>query len=95
MDTTIKLPQIALRIIQAQAMIIGVSAWKEAGRVSGLVVDEAHTSVSFNGDAKDILNKLVLRYEQVFGKLSDEVCKEAARDLISELPAEEIPSSLK
>ncbi len=96
MDTIIQFPQIAIKIIQAQALVIGPLAWNEARKVQGLnVVNESREEVSFEGDAKEVLNRLVLQYEQLFGKLSDEVCKEAVHDIIMQIPAEEIPSSLK
>jgi translation initiation factor 2 alpha subunit (eIF-2alpha) len=88
--------QIALRIIKAQEMIIGPLAWDEAKKVSGfLVIDQKKEEVSFNGDAKEILNKLVVQYEHLFGRASDEVCKEAVQDLIAEMKPDEVPESLK
>jgi len=87
--------QIPLRIIKEQELIIGPLAWSEAGKVSGLIIDQSHSSVSFVGDEKDVINHLVEQYEKLFGKASHEVCKEAVQDLIAEMPPEEIPSSLK
>lgn len=87
--------QIPLRIIKEQELVIGPIAWDEANKVTGLVIDPAHASVSFSGDEKDIINRLVAQYERIFGKASHEVCREAVRDLIAEMAPEEIPSSLK
>ncbi|OGZ66133.1 MAG: hypothetical protein A3C58_00670 [Candidatus Staskawiczbacteria bacterium RIFCSPHIGHO2_02_FULL_34_10] len=87
--------QISLRIIHEQELIIGPLAWDEAGKVVGLVIDKSHNSISFSGDQKDIINRLVAQYERLFGKASHEVCKEAVQDLIAEMTPEEIPSSLK
>lgn len=87
--------QIPLRIIKEQELVIGSLAWDEARKVSGLIVDQAHSSVSLSGDSKDIINRLVAQYERLFGKASHEVCKEAVQDLLAEIPPEEIPSSLK
>mgnify|MGYP001618216591 CR=1 FL=1 len=87
--------QIPIRIIKEQELIIGPLAWDEAKKVSGLSINQSHNLVSFNGDSKDIINRLVAQYEHLFGQASHEVCKEAVQDLIAELPAEEIPSSLK
>jgi len=95
MNSTVQFPQIALRIISEQGLILGPIAWKEASKVNGLKIDESHTSVSLNGDAKDIINHLVSQYANAFGKVSNEVCKEAVRDLIAELPDEDVPSSLR
>jgi len=87
--------QIPIRIIKEQELIIGPLAWDEALKVGGLLIDQSHSSVSFQGDEKDIINRLVAQYERLFGKASHEVCKEAVQDLIAEMAPEEIPSSLK
>lgn len=87
--------QIPLRIIKEQELIIGPLAWDEAGKVSGLTIDQSHNLVSFSGDEKDVINRLVAQYERLFGRASHEVCKEAVQDLIAEMTPEEIPSSLK
>lgn len=95
-STTTLLTQISLRIIKEQEMIIGPVAWDEARKVSGFrIVDQKTGQISFDGDAKEILNRLVAQYERLFGKLSHEVCREAVQDLVAELPVEEVPTSLK
>lgn len=88
--------QIAIRIIKEQEGIIGPLAWAEAAKVSGLTVldAKAHT-LGIAGDPKDVINRLVARYEQLFGKLSREVSREAVVDLTADIPAEDVPSSLK
>ena len=96
MDTIIQFSQMAIRIIQAQAMVIGPLAWDEARKVSGFhIINQNKGDISFDGDAKEVLNRLVVRYEKLFGKLSDEVCREAVQDITAKMPQEEIPSSLK
>lgn len=95
MDTLIQFPQIAIRIIKEQELIIGPLAWNEAGKVSGLNIDPSHNSVSLSGDAKDIIDHLVAQYERIFGKASHAVCRDAVRNLIAQMPPEEIPVSLK
>ena len=89
--------QISIRIIKQQALIIGPLAWDEARKVPGLVVvDQKNAQVEIStDDPKEIINKLVAQYERLFGKLSHEICREAAEDLVSNLDASEIPSSLK
>lgn len=88
--------QISLRIIKEQEQIIGPIAWEEAKKVSGLrVVNQESGEVAFEGDAKDVLNRLVAQYSRLFGQVSNEVCKEAVQDLIAELPQGDIPTSLK
>ena len=95
MNDLARFPQIVLRIIKEQESVIGPLAWDEARKVNGLLVDQSHNSVSFSGDDKDIVNRLVAQYERIFGKASHEVCKEAVQDLLAEMPADQIPSSLK
>ncbi len=92
MDTILKIP---IRIIKEQELVIGPLAWDEASKVSGLTIDQSHNSVSFSGDGKDAINRLVAQYERIFGRASHEVCRDAVRDIISEMSPDEIPSSLK
>jgi hypothetical protein len=94
--TTSIFDQISLRIIKQQELIIGPIAWDEARKVSGLHIGNMQAGeVSVEGDQKDILNKLVAQYSRLFGQVSTEACKEAVQDLIVELPADQIPDSLK
>jgi len=92
MDTILQIP---IKIIKEQELVIGPLAWTEAQKVTGLTVDQAHSSVSFAGDGTDIINRLVAQYEKIFGKASREVCKDAVVNLIANLPASEVPSSLR
>ena len=96
MDTINYFPQIAIRIIKEQELIIGPLAWDEARQVSGFhIIDQTKEDIAFDGDAKDILNKLVAKYERLFGRASHEVCRDAVRDLVAQMPTEEVPSSLR
>lgn len=89
------LGQISVRIIKEQELIIGPIAWDEAKKVPGLhVVDQSKGEMSFDGDAKEVVNKLVAQYTRLFGRASTEVCKEAVQDLIVELPKDQVPASL-
>ncbi len=88
--------QISLKIIKEQELIIGPVAWEEAKKVPGLkVLDEKKGEVSFDGDGKEVLNKLVAQYTRLFGRASTEVCREAAAALVAELPNDQVPESLK
>ena len=87
---------IVVRIIKEQELIIGPMAWFEAGKVKGLqIVDQKKGEVSFTGEEKETINKLVAQYERLFGKTSHAVCREAVQDLIAKLTPDQIPSSLK
>jgi len=88
--------QISIRIIKQQELIIGPVAWDEARKVSGLTIIDIKTEkISFTSEAKDVVNRLVSQYERLFGRASKEVCREAVQDLIAEIPADQIPSSLQ
>lgn len=87
--------QIGIRIIKEQELIIGPVAWTEAGKVTGLVVDQKINQITINGQAKEVLDKLVEQYSRLFGQASNEVCREAVHDLVSTLSPEEVPSHLK
>ena len=88
--------QISIRIIKEQELVIGPVAWDEAKKVSGFhVVDKDKGEVTFDGDPKEVLNRLVAQYSRLFGQVSKEVCKEAVQDLIAELPQTDVPDSLK
>lgn len=91
------LEQISIRIIKEQELVIGPLAWEEAKKVPGLkVIDPKQGEVTVEGsNAKEILNNLVARYARLFGRASNEVCKEAAHDLIAELSKDQVPSSLQ
>lgn len=87
--------QMSIKIIREQELIIGPVAWNEAKKVQGFtVINQKEGEVSITGDSKEVLNNLVAQYARLFGKASNEVCKEAVQDLIKELPVEERPSSL-
>ena len=95
MDTQMQFSQISIQIIKEQELVIGPLAWDEAQKVPGINIDQSHEFVSFSGDNKDIVNRLVAQYERIFGRASHAVCKEAVQDIISQMPPEEVPSSLK
>jgi len=97
MDTSSQFSQIAIRIIKEQEFIIGSLAWDEARKVQGLqVLDQKKGKINLqNGDTRIVIDKLVAQYERIFGRASYEVCRDAVRDIIAEMPSEGIPSSLK
>lgn len=87
--------QLADYIIKEQAQIIGPVAWEEAGKVSGLRIDISTHQVSVEGNTREVLERLVAQYEKLFGLASREVCRDAVRPLLSQVPQEEIPAVLK
>ena len=97
MNTLNYFPQIAIRIIKEQELIIGPLAWHEARKIEGiLIIDEKKGEINLKDeDPKNTINKLVAQYERLFGRASHEVCREAVQDLIAEMSPDEVPESLK
>ena len=95
MSTTFE--EIATKIIKEQALIIGPLAWNEVKKVPGLkVIDEAKGDVNIaEGNPVRTLDELVGKYARLFGGVSVEVCKEAARPFLKSLSPVEIPASLR
>ena len=87
--------QIAAKIIAQQQTIIGPVAIEQAKSVSGLKVDWDKHQVTVSGNGAAVIDNLVAQYQELFGKISVEVCKEAASKLVSQLPADQQPKSLK
>lgn len=87
--------QISQRIVKEQELIIGPMAWEEAKKVNGLtVVDSKKGIISIVGNGKEIVDALVGRYVNLFGKASQVACKDAVQDLLAELPKDQIPANL-
>ena len=87
--------QIAIKIIKEQQAIIGPLAWSEARKVEGLAVTSDNAVTITGNDKSIVIDTLVKRYERLFGRASNEVCKHAVVSLISHLQPAEIPASLK
>jgi hypothetical protein len=87
--------QLAEQIIKEQALIIGPVAWEEASKVTGLRIDVALHQANIEGNGLEVLEKLVAQYEQLFGPASREVCRDAVRPLLAQVPPDQIPAVLK
>ena len=86
--------QIVERIIKQQESIIGPIAVEQAGHVHNLKVDWDKKNVQVTGDGAKVIDDLVGQYKELFGKISVEVCKEAAEPLINKLPEGKHPKTL-
>ena len=87
--------QIATQIIKEQEFVIGPLAWSEAGKVQGLHLNRQRGEAFIsNGDPKNVVDKLVAQYERLFGRASQEVCKEATASIIAQMPRALVPASL-
>ncbi len=87
--------QMAEKIIKEQEEIIGPVALEQARKVTGLSVDMQKHEVTFSGNKTDILENLVEKYKELFGQASVEVCKDAVRSILSQIPKEQVPALLK
>lgn len=87
--------QAAEKIIHEQETIIGPIALEQARQVEGLEVNPQNNHVSFRGNKVETLDKLVAQYRKLFGQTSVEVCKDAARPVLSQLSPQEVPALLK
>jgi hypothetical protein len=86
--------QIVERIISQQESIIGPIAVEQAEHVANLKVDWDKKDIKLTGDGAKVIDGLVAQYKELFGKISVEVCREAAGPLINKLPKGHLPKSL-
>ena len=84
-------------IIEHQQMVIGPLALEQANKVSGLKINNGdHLQVNLTSkNSKVILTELVKRYEQLFGRASVEVCRDAVREISPPVSITELPDILK
>lgn len=81
------------KIIHEQENIIGPLAREQAKKVKGLKFNGS--DIALEGNRATILEDLVGQYSHIFGKASIEVCKEAMKPFLSQLPPGEVPSLLR
>ncbi|CAN5179998.1 hypothetical protein BH11PAT1_BH11PAT1_5490 [soil metagenome] len=86
--------QLTEKIIKEQENIIGPVAIEQAQKVPGLSVDVIKNTVILTGNKKDIVQKLIEKYRDLFGMASVEVCRQAAKSLLSQLPIDQVPPLL-
>jgi hypothetical protein len=84
-------------IITHQAMIIGPIAFEQASKVKGLVVSKQNNlDIEVKeGDPDSILTNLVRKYEELFGKASIEVCKQAIKEIRPPIQIDDLPDILR
>ena len=88
--------QLAKKIIMEQALLMGPVAWKQASEVDGLHIDEKSKEILVDeNDGIVIIDRLVNRYGNLFGRAGREFCKEAVSSLIADLSPTQVPASLK
>ncbi len=86
--------QLAHKIIREQETIIGPVAYEEANKVPGLEVDAVTHNVRIDGNKKEVLEGLVRQYEELFGRTSVEISREAVKGIISTAPKDQVPQVL-
>lgn len=86
--------QIAVQIIERQESVMGPMALQQAMQVPNMAVNWANRSVTFMGDPVTSIDRLVDQYEEMFGKVSVGICRDAAANLVSQLPPEKRPKRL-
>ena len=86
--------QLAQKIITAQKEVIGPLAIEQARKVNGLNLGNSEKDVVCEGDKKQVINDLIKQYEGIFGLASVEVCRDAVKDLLLELPKDQLPPLL-
>ncbi len=92
------LKQVIGAIVTQQQLIIGPLAIEQANKVEGLVIQgdsKLDITVTTKGSSHEILEKLVHKYEELFGKTSVEVCKDAVRESGIRVPADDLPDVLR
>ena len=86
--------EMAEKIISKQETIIGPLALDRAKNVNGIKIS-GEGAVQIEGEPIKAIDGLISMYEQLFGDLSVQVCKDAVGSHIQNLKSEEIPSLLR
>jgi len=86
--------QMASKIIKAQQDVVGPVAFEQAKRVDGVKLGNTHEELKIDGDKKVVLELLIKQYEGMFGRASIEVCKNAVRGIINNVPKDQVPQLL-
>lgn len=87
--------KLAEQIIKEQENVIGPVAIEEAKMVEGLSIDWPNKRIEFSGNHTEIIEKLIEKYRDFFGQVSVEVCREATKKYLINIPKEELPPLLK
>lgn len=84
-------------IVEHQRTVIGPLAVEQANKVQGLHVDVAGdiTVKVSGGNIEIMLTDLVKRYEELFGRASIEVCRDAVREIKPHVDLQDLPKILQ
>lgn len=86
--------QLAQKIISEQENIIGPVALEQARKVPGLEIGNDGKEIVVSGNKRDTIEHLIEKYRDLFGMASVQVCKDAAKGFISQLPKDQVPPLL-
>ena len=86
--------QIAVKIIEKQESIIGPIAVDQAQLVPGLTVEWSQRSVQIQGEPQAAIDSLVHQYQDLFGLIAVETCRDTVSQLVDQLPVVQRPSTL-
>lgn len=87
--------QIAEKIIEQQEAIIGPIAVERAKLVQELKVNWQQHDVDIEGSPQKAIDSLVEQYKVLFGQIAVQASKDAVASIISQVPADQLPDSLK
>lgn len=87
--------QIAEKIVAQQELVIGPIAIERAKEVSDLNIDWNNHTIGVKGDPKRAIDHLVGQYEELFGQVAVDTCREATNKYIAQLSPDQIPQSLR
>lgn len=87
--------QIAEKIIEQQEAIIGPIAVERAKLVEELKVNWQQHDVDIEGNPQHAIDSLIEQYRELFGQIAVQASKDAVASIISQVPADQLPDSLK
>lgn len=87
--------QMVSKIIEQQEAIIGPIAVDQAKLVKELKINWAQHKVDITGSPQVAIDELVEQYRELFGQIAVETCREAVSKLMTQVPADQQPTSLK
>ena len=87
--------QMVSKIIEQQEAIIGPIAVDQAKLVKELKINWAQHKVDITGNPQDAIDDLVEQYRDLFGQIAVETCREAVSKLMTQVPVDQQPASLK
>jgi hypothetical protein len=92
-----KVQIVVKKIVESQISIIGPLAIEQARKVSGLKIsDGGNLLIEVTGnDTGKIITQLVDKYQELFGKTSLEVCRDAMKEISDVVPHGELPPILQ